>query len=448
MAARALLMLSLVLTACGGAAATTTTAITGSTTTTTTTLPEPAYVPPECSTATPTTVASGATTTTSPPPAALSPEQQGDVVAALDAIVRDHYLYEDFNGTDWPGAVVALDGRIAAGLDTATFYGAMSALITSLGDDHSHFESPAEVAAAATELAASNDYVGIGGLMLPVLDEDLVTVLAVFPGSAAEHAGLDLHDSIIAVDGVPLAAGTGFRGLRGPECSLIVMTVRTPGEQARTVSAVRFRVEGGIPITARLVPTDDGRTIGYLLIPTLGDGSIDDQVRTALEEFGDLDGLILDLRVNGGGSSTVLQPLLALFTSGTVGDYVSRAETRPLEITADDVHNSQTVPLAVLIGEDTVSYAEVLAGTLAAAGRATLIGETTLGNVETLRGYDLPDGAKLWLAAERFYPRADPNADWERDGIIPDVAVASEWQDFTFETDPALPPALDALAAG
>ncbi|MBI5157819.1 MAG: hypothetical protein HZA58_07395 [Acidimicrobiia bacterium] len=435
------------LAACGGGSpAGSTTPPTTLPATTTTFAPDPAYVPPECAGTEITTTSVSISTTVAPQ--SLSEQQQSEVVAAIDAAVREHYLYPDFNGVDWEGAVAALVAEVATGLDTSAFYERLDELIASLADEHSHLETPAEVLANAAELAASNDFVGIGGLLLPVESEGLVALLAVFPGSAADHAGLAVHDSILAADGVPLVNAEAYRALRGPECSLVVLTVRSPGGEARTISAVRSRVTGGIPITSRLVPDPEGRSIGYVFIPTLGDGSADEQVPSAIEGFGPLDGLIVDLRGNGGGSSSVLEPLLALFTSGTVGGYRSGDGSRVLEITADEVHNSQTVPLVVLIDEDTVSYAEVLAGTLAAMGRATLIGETTDGNVETLRGYDLPDGSKLWLAAERFYPFADPDADWERDGIVPDVAVVSEWEDFTFETDPALGPALAALATG
>lgn len=433
--------------ACGGSPAasvpTTTTVVV-----TTTTLPDPAFVPPECADTPAITVASGVSDTTIAAPAPLTTDQQLDVLNGVDNAVRDQYVYPDFNGTDWDSAVAALASRVEAGIDAAAFYQAIDELVASLGDDHSYHESPAEVIAGEAELAATHDYVGIGSMVLPVQDKGLVTVLAVFPGSAAEHAGLQIHDNIHVIDGVPLTEPGAYTKLRGPECSLIVMEVSSPGGSDRVLTAIRFRVEGGIPVTSRLVPTEDGTKIGYILIPTLADGSADDQARAALEGFGELDGLILDLRVNGGGSSSVLVPLLALFNSGTLGDFVSRDGTRPLEIAADGVQNSQTVPLIVLIDEDTESYAEVLAGTLSAEGRAVLIGETSQGNVETLTGYELEDGSKLWLAHETFVPRADPGAGWERSGVVPDVVVASAWEEFTFETDPAIEAALEVFAAG
>lgn len=439
-----LIAAALMVAACGGSPVasvptTTTVAVTS------TTLPDPAYVPPECAGIPATTAPGVVTDTTIAPPAPLTIEQQLDVLTGVDNAVRDQYVYPDFHGTDWTSAVAALAARVESGIDTATFYQAIDDLITSLGDDHSYHESPAEVLAGEVELAATHDYVGIGSMVLPVEDKGIVTVLAVFPGSAAEHAGLQIHDNIHVIDGVSLTELGAYKKLRGPACSLIVMEVSSPGEPARVLTAVRFRVEGGIPVTSRLVPTDDGTRIGYILIPTLADGSADDQVRAALDDFGELDGLILDLRVNGGGTSLVLEPLLALFTSGTLGDFVSREGTRPLEIAASGVQNSATVPLVVLIDEDTESYAEVLAGTLSVLGRAVLIGEPSRGNVESLTGYELDDGSKLWLAHETFVPRAAPEAEWESAGVLPDVVVASSWEEFTLETDPAIQAALEVF---
>ena len=193
------------------------------------------------------------------------------------------------------------------------------------------------------------------------------------------------------------------------------------------------------------MPTTDGSRIGYIFIPTFYDETIPDQVRAALESFGELDGLILDNRMNGGGSSSVVEPILSFVTQGTVGNFVSRSGERPLEVTADPIHNSQSVPLVILVGVDTVSFGEIFSGALQDLGRAKLVGQTTLGNVETLHIYSFSDSSEAWIAAERFAPINNPKADWEKDGVLVDVEAFADWDTFTFENDPAVTAAVALL---
>jgi carboxyl-terminal processing protease len=192
------------------------------------------------------------------------------------------------------------------------------------------------------------------------------------------------------------------------------------------------------------VETRDGSKIGYIFIPTFFDETIPQQVENALNEFGPLDGLILDLRLNGGGSSTVTYPIFEYFVDGELGQFVSRRDARTLEIDANQIQNSQTVPLIVMVSEDTVSFGEIFAGVLRDAGRARIVGETSLGNVEVLHGYNFADGSQVWLAAETFHS-AFSNSNWEETGIVPDVQAFAEWNTFYFETDPSVAAAVTLL---
>jgi C-terminal peptidase prc len=417
----------------------------------------PPYVPPDCAGQAIATLPA-ATTIAQPTPAltadpALTKDRQLEVFEELAGLVPDLYVYPDLNGLDWPETAAAYRARIEAGLDTEAFYAEMGELILELGDEHSHFESPAEAAASDAELAGVIDYVGIGILMLPLLEEHRLTVLTVFPDSPAEHAGLKPHDSLLAVDGIPIVDDPPGsvepvahpERVRGPECSALVLTVQSPGGAPRDITLVRHAINTSLPVDARLVPTEDGSRIGYIFIPTFFDETIPGKVRRALEDFGELDGLILDNRMNGGGSNRVVEPILAHFTDGTLGGFVSRTGQRPLEVRADPVHNSLTVPLVILVGEDTVSFGEIFSGVLQDIGRAQVVGQTTLGNVELLRGHDLSDGSRVWLAEERF-DSLNSGADWELTGIVPDLVAYAGWDTFTFETDPAVAAALQVLA--
>jgi carboxyl-terminal processing protease len=377
---------------------------------------------------------------------AISKEKQLRIFEELSSTITKVYLYPDFNGLDWTAIVAKYRAKVKAGLETQIFYGEMKKFVSELADEHSHFLSPAEVAASNLELLGQNDYVGIGILILPMIEKERLTILSILPGSSAEQGGLKQHDSILAVDGVPIVQNgvAHTEWVRGPECSAEVLTVQSPGEEPRDIMFMRYRITSSLPIVAQLVPTTDGSRIGYIFLPTFFDSTIPGQVEEALEDFGELDGLILDNRMNGGGSSSVLEPILSYFTSGILGNFVSRKERHPLKIAANPVQNSQTVPLVVLVGKDTVSFGEIFSGALQDTGRAKIVGETTLGNVETLSGYNFEDSSQAWIARERFEP-LNSDADWEKDGIVPDVQAYADWDTFTFENDPSVAAALELL---
>jgi carboxyl-terminal processing protease len=407
----------------------------------------PVYIPPGCENIPIATIPPATQQALPTPELEANPEISTEIqlrvfeqtVATIEAV----YVYPDFNGRDWPAIVSTYRAKIEAGLETETFYLEMDAMVAELGDEHSYFESPVEVVASEAELAGDNEFVGIGVSVLAQPEKGHATIMVVFPDSPAEHSGLKAHDAILAVDGLPVVENDvlQIQRVRGPECSAVQVTAQSPDEAPREVLVIRHRISGGLPIDARLVPTTDGSRIGYIMLPSFYDQTIPEKVVAALNEFGELDGLILDNRLNGGGSSIVLEPILSYFASGTLGSFESREGSRPLTVEAVPIQNSQTVPLVILVGPDTVSFGEIFSGALRDFGRARIVGETTLGNVETLHGYTFEDGSRLWIAEETFDPVLS-HADWETTGIIPDVHAYAEWDTFTFETDPSVAAAL------
>lgn len=406
----------------------------------------PAYIPPQCD-------ASALLPTLSPDLAVqptpefeteqISKRLQLQILDEIRRIVEEVYVYPDYNGKDWKDIVTRYRVMVEAGLETEQFYEEMQNMINELEDEHSSFISPVEVALSEAELRGEIEFVGIGIYSDVDFERGRLVILSTFPGSPAEYAGLQSHDSILLVDGLPITEEGGIR-TRGPECTAVVLTVQSPGESPRDVMLIRSRVEGNVPIDARLVATTDGSRIGYIFIPSFFDETLPPQIEGALKEFGPLDGLILDVRLNGGGSSTVAYPILSFFTDGRLGEFVSRKDSRPLVIEANPIHNSQTVPLVVMVSEDTVSFGEIFAGVLRDARDAKITGETSLGNVEVLHGYNFDDGSVMWIASETF-DSAFSDDNWEQTGIVPDIPAYAEWDTFYFDTDPSIAAALELL---
>jgi carboxyl-terminal processing protease len=202
------------------------------------------------------------------------------------------------------------------------------------------------------------------------------------------------------------------------------------------------RIQGPLPTETRMLEGN----IGYILIPTLWDNTIVERVGQALQELatnGDMNGLVLDLRVNSGGSDAALMGLLALFADGELGRFMGRKGVEPLHVKGIDIGGSQHQPLVILVGRETASFAEVFSGALREAGRAHIVGRTTFGNVEITYGYDFEDRSRAWIAQETFRPPS--GVDWEKTGIVPDVEIPLDWDEFTVEDDPQLTAALELL---
>jgi carboxyl-terminal processing protease len=369
------------------------------------------------------------------------------VFTRLWTIVRDNYLYPDYNGADWEAIGEEYRARVEAGLSDDEFWLLMDEMLRELNDDHSHFLSPDAVAEQERMRAGALDYVGVGFSASTLPDKGYAVILQVMPDSPASEAGLHSHDRILAVDGEPVccdAEGYDFLyRIRGLENTTVELRVQTPGASPRTVTLTRTRIRGSLPIEAKRLEGD----VGYMLIPNFWDETLVEEARLALEDLtaeGRLQGLVIDMRVNPGGISTVLRGMLTYFADGDLGHFVSRKGKSPLQVKGRDIRGSQSVPLVVMVGRDTISFAEVFGGVLRESRGARIVGRTTEGNVETLHGYDFVDGSQAWIAEETFRPPS--GTDWEETGIVPDVEIPLDWDEFTAEDDAQLKAAVELLS--
>ena len=396
-------------------------------------------------TVTPRTTQQRATAT--PGGQAVSPEltlRQQMVFDRLWNVVNEKYVYADFNGVNWPAERIRITALVSSGISDAAFYNAMHMLIDSLHDDHSNFQTPAESAADDDRRKGTGTYVGIG--ITTDLNErkHYVYVLQVKPGSPAEKAGILPHDHILEVEGSPSVDADGHAAillLRGPSGTAVNTLIETPGQAPRPVTITRGQIINSASVEYHLIPGT--KRVGYILLPTFSEDNIQLKVRAVLKDLmlkgqGSLDGLIIDVRLNGGGQFRELTAIEGFFTTGRMGRLVTRgnASTSNFSVRAENVGNSQTVPLIILTSRSTASAAEVFAGSLQAAKRARIGGAKSSGNIEALFSYKFEDGSVLWLAEQAF--QLPDGRSWEGKGLIPDLPVAAEWDEFTGNNDPVI----------
>ena len=379
----------------------------------------------------------------------LHKEDQAQIFHEIWNTVNQEYLYEDFNGVDWEAIKEIYLEKIQEGLTTDDFYYAMAEMVYELGDNHSGYMNPQDVYEDNLEYAGENDYVGIGVWHRTVVEEGYTTILVTFPNSPAEKAGLKPHDNILKADNQEILDEEGYLReeiLLGEPGTFMTILVQTPGFEPREITLQREKVNSAMPVPSASFETEQGQTIGYMILPSVYDLTLPSTFISVYENLakdGNLDGLIIDNRINSGGSDFVAKQILRLFTDGTIGFYVNRSGKDAFNVNGKDLYGSQEIPLVMLVGEDSVSFGEIMPAILHDLERATIIGETSLGNVEVLYGYDFDDSSQLWLAHDTFQTAVNFDINWEETGVIPHIQAPADWDKVNLFNDPAIQASLD-----
>ena len=384
------------------------------------------------------------------PTATLMPvDHRRELFESVWQTVKDHYLYVDFHGVDWQALREQYEPKVMAASSAYEYYGLIADMVVQLNDEHSRFLSPWQAREEYELITGQTNYVGIGILSKP--EQYTVLIVYVFPGSPAEQAGLKRRDRITAVDGVPFTdASRELDRIRGPEGTTVTVTVRSPGMSPRDVTIRRSAIRGTILPSAHRLDSDP--STGYLLIPDLFVEDmglrVEDRLDALLQESGpQLQGLVIDLRANGGGLRSVLQHILAQFVTGEVGRFFSQKSEYPFRIAEGLYYDRlKAVRVVVLVDGGTESNAELLDAVLQNQHRARVVGTRTAGNTETVYPYDFEDGSRLWVAQEGF--KLPDGTNLEGRGVIPDMTVNEDWTLYTEQQDPDILKAVELLKGG
>lgn len=378
-------------------------------------------------------------------PAYSAQEHQQQTFDALWQNLQDSYIYYDSADVDWESLQQDYESRIDAGLTQDEFTALINELATDLPTGSLLYQSRAE--RLESQLADTATYDGIGAFV-GFQEEEVphVVILAVIEGSPAEQAGLKAHDSIFSIDGNPVLLEEGLsvvQRIRGPAGSSVSLDVQSPGMPTRTVDVERARLSSTGKLEASNIK---GTNYGYMLFPPIGYDALDEDVLYAMQTLSankSLDGLILDLRVANSSRGWPLEVLYTIFGDGDIGELYNRTETQPLQLEGQDVYGSQTVPLVILVGENTTGFPEVFAASLQMHQRATIVGAQTIGEVETASTFYLPDGSRMFVQSTSF--RLPNGEEIGTNGITPDVVVDAGWDEIGPNRDPVLERALSVL---
>jgi carboxyl-terminal processing protease len=261
------------------------------------------------------------------------------------------------------------------------------------------------------------------GIGLTVIGtKDGLRVASVFKGSPAERAGIEPGETIVAVDGRSIAgldsnAATAL--IKGPEGSEVTVGVRAPkGGATRKVRLTRAQIS--LPVVSSKLETVDGKKLGYAHLATFSEGA-DVPLRRAVRRLQrqGAQGLVLDLRGNGGGllEEAVLTASIFLPEGETVVSTDSRTQGHAVYKTKGG--NLPPLPIAVLIDRNTASAAEILTAALADDAGAKTVGTRSYGKGVFQQEMDLSNGGALKLTVGEYFTPNGTNLAGK--GIHPDV---------------------------
>lgn len=255
------------------------------------------------------------------------------------------------------------------------------------------------------ELATTGKYGGIGAIIRK--QGDYVVIAEPYKGSPADRAGLKVGDKIVAIDGKDAKGMTISQvsaRLKGDPNTNVKVTIEPLIDgKHRTHNIRRERI--AIPGITYSGYVADG--IGYIRHMDFTDGCYND-MRAAIERVranGELKGLVLDYRNNGGGILQEAVKIVSLFTpKGTeVVSTKGRAESENKIFRTEHEPLLPEIPIVVLVDGNTASSSEIVAGALQDIDRAVVMGQKSFGKglVQSSRpiGYD----AYVKLTTAKYY---------------------------------------------
>ena len=292
--------------------------------------------------------------------------------------------------------------------------------VEGLGDEYSEYITKEEY--EEYEINIMGNYVGIGIYMSAYKDSDEIVVLSTIEDSPAESAGILTGDIILKVDGIEYDGehlNEASAAIKGEEGTKVKIEIK------RNEQIIELEIERKKVIVNPVKSEVKENNIGYIKLTSFDE----DTSKIFKEKYEELQkqniqSLIIDLRDNGGG---IVQEAL------TIADYMLEKDSKML-ITVNKKENEIietakidpiiTIPVVLLVNENSASASEILAGALKDNNRAKIVGTKTYGKGVIQELLRLKDGSAIKLTTEEYYT---PNrTKINKVGIEPDELVENK----------------------
>ncbi len=287
-------------------------------------------------------------------------------------------------------------------IDDAIYDGAIPGMLQVL-DPHSHFYDPKSYARLRED--QRGHYYGVGMIIQQQNDEGKSKVFVVTPyeDTPSFRAGIHPGDQIVEVDNKSTDGWTSdqvAKALKGPKGTQVEVTMVRYGQPKPLVFNL---IRDEIPHPSIDLKFEIRPGIGYIHLTQFQE-TTGDEMEAAINSFGNLKGLLLDLRENPGGLlNQAVDVCDHLLTKGQT-IVTQRGRAYPdVNYTATHGNGGKTFPIVVLVNRDTASAAEIVSGALQDHDRALIVGETTFGKGLVQTVYNLSEDSGLALTTYHYY---------------------------------------------
>jgi carboxyl-terminal processing protease len=288
--------------------------------------------------------------------------------------------------------------------DKAIYDGAIPGMLHVL-DPHSNFYDPKAYAQMRED--QHGRYYGVGMTIQPQVDPKVkggtkIVVLYPFEGTPAFRAGIRPGDVIMAVDGKStegmdsLAVSTMLKGARNTHVE--VTLGREGSAKPLTFDLIRDEVSRpSVDLAFMLKPG-----VGYMHVTNFME-TTSREVGDALDKFGNINGLVIDLRGNPGGLLNEAVNMSDKFLQKGQIVVSQRGRAFPDQVYRAAHGSDLKYPIVVLVNRNTASAAEIVSGALQDHDRALIVGETTFGKGLVQTVFQISENTGLALTTYHYY---------------------------------------------
>lgn len=317
--------------------------------------------------------------------------------------------------------------------DSTLYEQAMVGMLRELDDPYTLYLPPNRLS-RLTERTTGN-YIGIGAQIQR--RDDYPMIIAPFPGSPAERAGLRTGDRVVEIDTMTTRGWMNdetTRALRGPPGSEVRVVIERPGTPARLTFTV---TRGGIHRRAVGRTALLAGSVGYVDVNIFNDSTAM-ELRNAIDSLNaaGMKSLVMDLRGNPGGVLGQGVGVADMFLDkGQLIVSLRGRDPAPTERMADTAAQAwPQLPLVVLVDGFSASASEIVAGALQDHDRALVMGRPTFGKGSAQGIFATVGGGGVRLTTARWLTPSGRSIDRPRQPVIEDGARVD-----TFRTDQGRP---------